>query len=96
MDNFNIFFQITTHSLSPWEKKKKSRYLTLCCFVEVFVVAGFCLFTAAPKANGSSQSRSRIRATAAGLHHSHSNVASEPHLQLTYTTAHGNVGSLTH
>ena len=30
-----------------------------------------------------SQARSRIRATAAGLHHSHSNAGSEPHLQPT-------------
>ena len=34
-------------------------------------------------AYGGSQARSRIRAVAAGLHHSHSNVGTEPHLQLT-------------
>ena len=33
----------------------------------------FCLFMAAPEAYGGSQGRGRIRATAAGLHHSHSN-----------------------
>ena len=33
--------------------------------------------------NGSSQARGWIRATAAGLPHSHSNARSEPHLQLT-------------
>ena len=37
----------------------------------------------------------QIRATAAGLHHSHGNVGSELHL-LSYTIAHGNAGSLTH
>ena len=46
---------------------------------------------ATPTAYGGSQARGLIRAVAAGLHHSHSKV--EP---VTYTTAHGNVGSLTH
>ena len=34
-------------------------------------------------------------ATAAGLHHSHSNIRSKPHLP-TYNRAHSNMGSLTH
>ena len=42
-----------------------------------------------PEACGGSQARGWIRATAAGLHHSHSNARSEPHLrpapQLTVT-----------
>ena len=38
-------------------------------------------FRAAPAACGGSQARSRIRAVAAGLHHSHSNARSEPGLQ---------------
>ena len=40
----------------------------------------FCLFRAAPTAYGSSRARGRIRAVAAGLHHSHSNMGSELHL----------------
>ena len=52
-------------------------------------------FRAAPAAYGSSQVRGRIRATALGLHHSHSNTRSEPHLG-PYTAAHGNARSLTH
>ena len=40
---------------------------------------------AAPVAYGSSQAQGQIRATAAGLHHSHSNIGSEPHLQPTPT-----------
>ena len=41
----------------------------------------FCFFfRAAPMAYGCSQARSQIRAMAAGLHHSHSNVGSEPNL----------------
>ena len=38
---------------------------------------------AAPAAYGSSQARGRIRAVAAGLHQSHTNVESKPHLQPT-------------
>ena len=38
------------------------------------------LYTAAPAAYGGSQARSLIGATAASLHHSHSNAGSEPHL----------------
>ena len=38
---------------------------------------------AAPTAYGGSQARGRIRAVASGLHYSHSNSGSEPHLQPT-------------
>ena len=41
----------------------------------------FLLFLrATPKAYGSSQARDQIGVVAAGLHHSHSNAGSEPHL----------------
>ena len=40
----------------------------------------FFLFRAAPVPYGGSQVRSRIGATAAGLHHSHSHTGSEPRL----------------
>ena len=43
----------------------------------------FFLFRASPVANGTSQARVWIGAAAAGLHHSHSNVGSELHLQPT-------------
>ena len=39
----------------------------------------FWLFRAPPAACGGSQARGQIRATASGLHHSHSNTGSEPH-----------------
>ena len=45
-------------------------------------------------AYGSSQARGLIGAIAAGLYHSHSNARSKS--SLTYTTAHGNDGSLPH
>ena len=38
---------------------------------------------ATPEAYGGSQASGRIRAEAASLHHSHSNVGSEPHMQPT-------------
>ena len=40
----------------------------------------FLLFMAALMAYGSSQAKGWIRATAPGLHHSYSNMGSEPHL----------------
>ena len=43
----------------------------------------FFYFRATPAAYGGSQARGRIRAIAAGLHHSHSNMGSEPRLQPT-------------
>ena len=45
----------------------------------LFCCCLFWLFRAAPEAYGGSQARSRIRATAAGLHHSHSHVGSLTH-----------------
>ena len=43
----------------------------------------FFLFRATHAAYESSQARGRIGAVAAGLHHSHSNIGSEPHLPPT-------------
>ena len=41
----------------------------------------YCFFREASGAYGSSQAKGPIGAAAAGLHHSHSNMGSEPHLQ---------------
>ena len=71
--------------------KKKAQYehnVVLLFFL-------FWLFRAAPFTHGGSQARGWIRATAASLHHSHSNAASKPCLRTT-TTAHSNTGSLIH
>ena len=47
-----------------------------------FARPSFCfLFMAASAAYGSSSARAGIRAAAAGLCHSHSNIGSEPHIQ---------------
>ena len=43
----------------------------------------FCFFRAAPAAYGGSQARGQIGATAASLHHSHSNPGPELYLQPT-------------
>ena len=40
--------------------------------------------------------RLRVELELHDLHHSHNNARSKPRLRPTYTTAHGNVGSLTH
>ena len=59
---------------------------TLCplfFYLLIFLFFAFCLFRATPMAYGSSQARGPIGAIAAGLHHSHSHVRSEPHLRST-------------
>ena len=67
---------------ATWEGKKSP---SVCVCV--------CLFTAVPTAYGSSQARGRTRAVATS--HSHSSARSQAS-SVTYTTAHGNAGSLTH
>ena len=56
------------------------------------------LFRAAPVAYGSSQAKGQTGDVVADLHHSHSNASNARDLSCvwTYTTAHGNAGSLTH
>ena len=53
------------------------------------------VFRAIGEAYGSSQARGQIGATAAGLHHNHSNIATKPCLQPTPQFT-GNAGSLMH
>ena len=55
-------------------------YSTVAYCIYLFIYFYFCLLGATPAAYGGSQARSRIRATAAGLHHSRSNARSEPSL----------------
>ena len=57
-----------------WTKKNILREVKENLFIYLFIIK------AAVVAYGSSQARSQIRAIAAGLHHSHSNVGSEPNL----------------
>ena len=57
-------------------------------YIYIYILFSFA-FRAEPMLYGSSQASGRIRAAAAGLHHSHSNAGSMPHLwpipQLTAT-----------
>ena len=64
--------------------------LTLCLY-SFFFFFFFCLFRAIPVPHAGSQARSQIGAVVTGLHHSQIQATSE-----TYTTAHGNAGTLTH
>ena len=57
-------------------KKKKQKHLVK---LYTFFFLSFCLFRAAPSANGGSQAREPVGATAARLHHSHSNTGSLTH-----------------
>ena len=54
----------------------------LYCIV-LYCIVSYFIFRATPMACGNSQAKGRIRATAAGLHHSHGNTESEPHLRTT-------------
>ena len=54
----------------------KTDKMVVVCFVFVFLP----FLGPLPAAYGSSQARGLIGAVAAGLHHSHSNAGSEPHL----------------
>ena len=49
--------------------------------ISILLFFSFFLFTTAPAAYERSQARGQIGAAAAGLHHSHSNMGSEPHPQ---------------
>ena len=63
--------------------------LIIIIIIIIVIIFVSCLFRAMPVAYGDSQARGRIGVTDASLHHSHSNLGSEPHLwpipQLTAT-----------
>ena len=69
-----IFFAEVCSSI--WTVFNQEVYFFIFNFILVF-------FRAAPMAYGSSLVRSQIGATAAGLHHSHSNAVSKAHLRPT-------------
>ena len=54
--------------------------LPMYLFIYLFI---YFPFRATPAAHGCTRARSRVRAAAAGLHHSHGNAGSEPHLRPT-------------
>ena len=61
-------------------------YLLLALFFFFFGFLGLHIWLFRAEAYRSSQARGRIRDVAAGLHHSHSYVGYEPHVQLTPQT----------
>ena len=65
------------HSFTAYSLSWESIIERFILFYFYFI---FLLFRAALVAYGSSQARGLIAATAASLHHNHSNVGSEPHL----------------
>ena len=75
-------------SCQKQQKCKESRATSLKELKEknqlnILYTIKFFLFRAAPTAYEISQTKDRFKATGAGLHHSHSNMGSEPHLQPT-------------
>ena len=60
-----------------------------------FFFWSFCHFLGCSVAYGGSQGKGGIGAVGTSLHHSHSNSGIRA-VSATYTTAHGNAGSLTH
>ena len=65
-----------------------------CFYFFIFIKKSFFFFGATPMAYGNFQARGQIRATAAGL--GHTIAMQDATISATYTTAHGNIGSLTH
>ena len=63
--------------------------------MSVRTLTSFLLFRAPPVSYGGSQASGPTAATAASLHHSHSNMAFGV-MSVNYITAHGNTRSLTH
>ena len=84
MDYFLLYNALGSQFNMKQERNVKELILT-CLLVKIFFfyLFFFAFFRAAPKAYGGSQPRGQIGATAAGLHHSHSNTRSKPHLQPT-------------
>ena len=87
-------FTNTPNVKAGWSQNLKLDSMTLNMY-SFFSFFFFFFSRATPVAYGGSQTRGLIGATAAGRHHSHSNMGSKPRLQ-TYTTAQGNTRSLTH
>ena len=87
----------STVLLDPRSNLGTRQVLFLSFVFLFFCFVLFCLFAfsrAAPEAYGGSQARDLIGAVVTGLHQSHSNAGSKT--ASTYTTGHGNAGSLTH
>ena len=67
-------------NLTPLPSQEKEDFAINLIFVVFFFLVLLLFCRAAPAKYASSQARERIGAVAAGLHHSHSKMGSEPHL----------------
>ena len=65
----------------PFAFSKHLSCFLFVCFLFLLLLFFSFLFRAAPAAYGSSQARGQVRAAAASLYYSHSNVRSKLHLQ---------------
>ena len=94
--SFNLLYwaRDETHA-SAVTQAIAAEFLTQCTIAGTPQIYIFFLFKATPAAYGSSQARGQIRATAAGLYHSHSNSGYKTHLWPTQH-AYGIGQSLTH
>ena len=93
----HLFYPLLAYAslLQPLPLVRCTVFFLYACFSSFSFILSFFwgLFRASPVAYGNSQAKGRIRASAAGRHHSYSNAGA---MSATYTTAHGNAGSLTH
>ena len=89
MINLTTSKLIWVHQKTPfrgvpvWLTTKDTIYLFIYLNFFFFFFGLFAISWAAPTAYGGSQARGPIGAVATGLHQSHSNTGSEPHLQPT-------------
>ena len=65
------------------EDRGVSDIIDIYIIIDIYNYIYICFFRAALTACGGSQARGLITATVVGLHHSHSNLASKPHLRPT-------------
>ena len=81
---FSVFQNIL---LGRWEERKSGKEHgrifrpEMVFMVSIYLLRLFCFIRSTSSEYGSSQARGQIGATTASLHHSHSNVESEPHLR---------------
>ena len=78
--NNGLWTKILSPEFLPFECK---HWVVFYFFIFYFLFCLFAFSRAAPTAYGGSQARGLLGAVAAGLHHSHSNLGSEPCLQPT-------------
>ena len=79
LENFFLLWLIF-NMISILLAKNSVHSTVLLPIITIFFFFFFLLSPTAPVAYGNSWARGQIRAATAGLHHSHGNIGSEPHL----------------